>query len=309
MATITYNPYPEIGQQLTKGLEAIASALTPTSTVDDFVNEIYKFIQPIYYPAPVSKQLEIEIKSVAYNMINAYNNKTLNYNILYGPIQSNIIEMMLGSTTTDHTPINALKSWFLDIEDNITKSNLSIEAQTPLLLTTTCANNLYDYLVAKVATPGVWASFFQTPAALNYANIPFWTAACMEGVLIGANATQKGLIAPTTDIVSVDIISALIGGLAIGGGKIIFKWVPRIQPQQLSTKLSLDKEVIATLANSSAGMAGMRPLSIFHWVDCGAHSPHWCNTVCAGGGGKKSRNVDGDADAEVCGGAMAPQNN
>ena len=56
---------------------------------------------------------------------------------------------------------------------------------------------------------------------------------CVEGGLIGAKATPKGLITPTIDIVSVNIISSLIGALAIGAGKVIFKWVPRIQPSEL----------------------------------------------------------------------------
>jgi len=236
MADFTFNPYPQIGTQLTAGMDAVSGALTVASTVDDLVNAVYNYIQPIYYPSTtgaVPKQIEVEIKSVAYNMINAYNNKVLGTSINYNAGQNNLIYMMTGEATVDRTPINALNARILDIEDNISKANLSISEQTPVLLAIQCAKSIYAYWVTKVATPGTWAAFFQTPAPLNYANIPFWMVACIEGALIGAHATEKGLIAPTTDIVSVDIISALIGGLTIGAGKVIFKWVPRIQPSEL----------------------------------------------------------------------------
>ncbi|HXB41893.1 MAG TPA: hypothetical protein VNZ49_15230 [Bacteroidia bacterium] len=237
MATPTFNPYPALAGQLAKGLDSISAALNPTSTVDDLVNAIYNFIQPLYYPAtaatPVPEALQIEIKSVAYNMINAYNNKALGGTIIYDDEQMKFIGMLLGLNTTNNTPINALNSWLLDIEDNISEADLSLDAQTPLLLTTETGKAVYAYWVSKVATPGTWAPFFQNQAPLNYANIPNWVAACMAGTLIGANASQKGLIAPTTDITSVNIISALIGALAIGAGKVIFHWVPNIQPKDL----------------------------------------------------------------------------
>ncbi|MBK9286009.1 MAG: hypothetical protein IPM51_17065 [Sphingobacteriaceae bacterium] len=271
MADFTFNPYPQIGSQLTAGMDAVSGALTPASTVDELVNAVYNYIQPIYYPSStgaVPKQIEIEIKSVCYNMINAYNNKLLGSTLRYSDAQMNIVSMMLGATTQDRTPINAINPWLLDLEDNISKAGMNISLQTPLLLGIQCGKSIYAYWVSKVATPGTWAPFFQTPAPLNYANIPFWLKACMEGALIGANATQKGLIAPTTDIVSVDIISALIGALTIGAGKVIFKWVPRIQPDQLpSPKLTLNKEMISQLNFDTGGLEGeigggaaMRPI-------------------------------------------------
>jgi hypothetical protein len=169
---------------------------------------------------------------VVYNIINAYNNQMLRG---YDEQQMIIIGMMLGPTTTTLTPINALDSWFADIENNISESGLSLCDQTALLLAIEVAKRVYPYWITKVAEPGTWAPFLQKQTGLNYANIPFWIVACIEGTLIGGCTCDKGLIAPTTDIVSVDIISALIGALVIGAGKVIFKWVPRIQPAQLMT--------------------------------------------------------------------------
>lgn len=235
----TFNPYPLIGTQLTTGLDALAAVLTPASTIDEFVNAIYNYVQPIYYPvsspATVPPQIQIEIKSVVYNVINSYNNNPKSASFFYGPKQSYFIDLLLGLKTSNSTPINAINTWLLDIEDNITKDDMPIAAQTPLLLATIQATHVYAYWNTKIATPGTWAPFFQTPAALNYANIPHWLVACVEGALIGAQATPRGLIQPTTEIVGVNIISALIGGLAIGAGKVIFKFVPRVQPANLVT--------------------------------------------------------------------------
>ncbi|MCC7534132.1 MAG: hypothetical protein IT246_09345 [Bacteroidia bacterium] len=233
MAIKTFNPYPLIGTQLTAGMDAVAASLSPTSTVDEFVNVIYNLVQPLYYPpVPAPPQLEVEIKSVIYNIINAYSSKVIN-TLPWTAQQQNFIQMMLGLNTTNNTPINSLDIWLSDIQDNISDANQSIDDQTPLLLAIKCGISVNSYWSSKVETPGEWSRFFQPRAASNYANIPLWVVACMEGALIGANASQKGLIAPTTDITSVNIISSLIGAVTIGAGKIIFKWIPEIIPSNL----------------------------------------------------------------------------
>lgn len=233
MSTPTFNPYSPIGEQLSKGLDFIAQKLKADSTIDEFAQAIYDYIQPLYYPT-ANKQVEIEIKSVVYNIINAYNNKALGTTIPYNEQQMNFIFMMLGEITNDRIPINAIKMWLLDIENNISKSGLNLEEQTPLLLSIEAGKSIYDYWVSKTETPGDWSNFFQTPKALNYINIPFWLTACINGTLIGANTSQNGLVAPSTDITSTNIISSLIGALSIGAGKVVFKWVPEIQPLELT---------------------------------------------------------------------------
>lgn len=236
----TFNPYPLIGTQLTAGLDAIAADFAGGfSTVDDLVTSIYNYVQPIYYPvtggAPVPMNLQVEIKSVVYSVINAYNNNPQTASLMYGPKQSYFIDLLLGLKTSDTTPINALDSWLADIEDNITKDNMTIAQQSPLFLATESARSVYAYWENAVTTPGDWATYFESNAFKNYVNIPFWTVACTEGALIGAQATSRGLISPTTDIVTVSIVSSLIGALAIGAGKVLFKWVPRVQPSDLVT--------------------------------------------------------------------------
>lgn len=281
MAIVTFNPYPLIGTQLTTGLDTISGALTGTSTVDDLVNEIYNYIQPIYYPTsggvPVAKRIEVELKSVIYNIINAYSDKVIK-KMTWTEQQSNFIGIMLGYITTNGTPINALNTWLQDIQDNISKANQSIEEQTPLLLGIGCGISIYAYWIAKVATPGDWSTFFETSEPHNFANIPFWTVACMEGALIGANASQEGLIAPTTDIISVNIISSLIGALAIGAGKVIFNWVPEILPRDLI--LENNGKLFGGFSDAIDSGGGNSERGIFGWrKNKGCETNSHCNNV------------------------------
>lgn len=232
MGTKTFNPYPLIGGQLIKGMDEIAKALNSNSTEEELAEIIYKYIQKIYY-SQATTQLELEIKSIVFNIINSYNNQRV-LGTMFNFHQMVFVDMLLGETTTDNTPINALGAWLTDIEDNVVSSNLSTDQITPLMLGVESGKNIYEYWLKKVNDPGDWKKFFQPELSQNYINIPFWLTSCIEGALVGSSCSERGLIAPTTDIVTVEIVSALIGSLTLGAGKVIFNWVPRIQPNQLS---------------------------------------------------------------------------
>ena len=237
MATKTFNPYPLIGSQLIKGMDEIAKSLNSNSTEEDLAEVIYKYIQKIYY-SQATTQLELEIKSIVFNIINAYNNQKV-LGTMFNYQQMIFVDMLLGETTTDNTPINSLGTWLTDIEDNVVSSNLSTDQLTPLLLGIESGKNIYEYWLKKVNDPCNWKKFFQPELSQNYINIPYWLTSCIEGALVGASCSDRGLIAPTTDIVTVEIVSSLIGSLTLGAGKVIFRWVPRIQPNQLSGGFSV----------------------------------------------------------------------
>jgi len=75
MPQVTVNPYEEIGAQIAPGLNSIIGALTGSPSIDDLVNAVYVYVQPLYYPVPtgvtVPLQTQIQIKSVARNAINS----------------------------------------------------------------------------------------------------------------------------------------------------------------------------------------------------------------------------------------------
>ena len=243
MATNTINPYPIVGTQLTNGLAALSANLTNSSTVANLVTQVYNYVQSVYYPSAgsVPQDIQTEVQAAIYHIINGYNNSILRTSAsCLTTKQAYFVELMLGLKLTNTTPINYLSSWILDIEDNITKAELSTDEQIPLLLGTQMASTMNTYWTSQVASPNtLWTSIFSSNTAENYANIPHWTAACIDGAIIGATASPlTGLITPSTDITSVTIISALAGALAIGAGKVMFGWVPRIQPTSVVSAMA-----------------------------------------------------------------------
>jgi hypothetical protein len=125
-------------------------------------------------------------------------------------------------------PVNNLNDLLKDIEESIVTSGITIPEQKPLLLSVLSGIVINKYWIDKINNPDQWKLFFNDNSAINYANIPFWVESCMQGALIGANASAIGMISPSIDITTVEIISSLIGALSIGSGKIIFNWCPKV---------------------------------------------------------------------------------
>jgi hypothetical protein len=129
-------------------------------------------------------------------------------------------------------PFESLKTWILDIEDNITKSDLTYEEQIPLLLATQVGNTDYDYWISKLNVPGSWAPYIPTSAALKTSPLlVYWVIASIVGTLVTANLSARyGLIdSNSRPAVGIDIASALAGSIGVAAGKVIFDYIPRIQ--------------------------------------------------------------------------------
>lgn len=297
MSSQTLNPYSVISGQIVAAMNQIASSLDADSTENDLVKVVYEMVQPIYYPDATAAQ-EIEIKSVASNIINAYCNGALNTQPNFNAIQIYFIELLTGLKTASTTPINSLDSWYRDIEGNVSKANLSTDEQTSIFLATQTARTINNYWLDQIGIVTDWEPFLQNDLR-DYANIPLWTIAAVEGALLGASASEKGLIAPTTDITSVDIVSSLIGAVTIAAGKVIFKWVPQIQPINISDaiddELNFDKEIVVQLTGGQTGVAALGPkrskrkkghcrYSRDHFTQCtgGANQTLASRCVCGG---------------------------
>ena len=79
-----------------------------------------------------------------------------------------------------------------------------------------------------------WSGYF----ILNnndYNSIPAWVAASMEGALAGYAANMQGLNEPTINKETNTMWAALIGALTIAAGKVVFGWIPRIQPETITS--------------------------------------------------------------------------
>ncbi len=224
----TINPYASlIGQQISAGLTAVINAIPLSPTADDLVAQVATYVSSIYYLTP-NAQTTVEIKALAYNAINSYrNNLVLNGNALYNGTQAPFIQMLIGNC--GNTAPDSFQDRNADIEDNIGTSELTVLEQNPLFLATTFGTNANRYWIQQVANPtSPWISHFSTNAGQNYMNISLWSTAAMNGALAAYGATPAGLIEPTINAVSNQMISALIGALTITAGTVLFKWIPRI---------------------------------------------------------------------------------
>ena len=236
MSQNTVNPYAQIGAQIAPGLTSIGNAAS-LNNVDDLVNAVYAYIQPLYYSG-ASTQVDIEIKSVAYNAVNS----CMNWSVMlgdttYNAMQAPFIELLIGSSMTSNLAPDSFQDRVLDIEDNIGTASLTATDQTPLFLATTVGNNAYQYWAAQIAGGGgsLWNPHFSSNAGQNYMNSLLWNSGAMNGALAAYAASPIGMIEPITAVVSTKMISALIGALTITAGKVLFNWTPRVtKPLQLS---------------------------------------------------------------------------
>lgn len=253
MSQATVNPYEIIGTQYAAGLAAIIAALPVSPTIDDLVTAVYNYVQPIYYPVSmgvtVPLQVQTEIKSVANHAINSYINSLVpSGSAMFVPSQFPFIGALIGSVVSKCLPIN-LTNWIGDVEDNITKTDLTVDEQRPILMATAIGEAAYTYWRTETLAGGgsAWASYF----ILNnndYNSIPYWVEASMNGGLCGYGANYQGLVEPNTDRFSTTMISSLIGSLTIAAGKVIFGWIPRI-----TKKLTLNSQTVSALSNAATG--------------------------------------------------------
>lgn len=230
MAQKTINPYPNLGAQFIAGLNAIISV--PITSVDVLVNAVANYVESVYYPAGLSSVQKVEVKSVAYSAVDSYldgllRNPATN---LYNSKQSSIIKMLAGPPMTSFLAVDEISDRISDIEDNLTLCGLNVENQTPLFFATMIGVNAYNYWLAQIALGGAsaWHGYFNTAKVSAMGNVPFWTAAAMEGALIGSRSTNNGMIEPSDSIIGVEIISALTAALTIAVGRVVYGWIPML---------------------------------------------------------------------------------
>lgn len=255
----TVNPYVAVGLELPSGLNSIIAFLPASPTVDNLVDAVIAFVQPLYYPGATAATI-VELKSVAYNVVNSYrSNLVLSGNAMFNPNQAPFVQMLIGGGMTANTSPDSVADRIADIEDNIGTSELTVPEQTPLFLATTLGSQAYTYWVAQLAIapppPSAWAGYFSSNAGQNYMNTLQWTVAAMNGALAGYGAAPAGLVAPTVNMVTTNMASALIGALTATAGKIIFNWIPRItKPIQLNMQRigSLNNGIVPVQPNATA---------------------------------------------------------
>lgn len=76
----------------------------------------------------------------------------------------------------------------------------------------------------QIDTTGSWAAYMSGNVAIDYASMPYWADAAMFGAQFTYNQVNGTDAAATSMVFS----STLIGSLAVGAGKVVFGWVPKV---------------------------------------------------------------------------------
>ena len=135
-------------------------------------------------------------------------------------------------------PIESILNYLGNIENNIPKAGLNVREQSPLFMAVQIGKASYDYWVAVIATPGSWANFISATASTNRTMLTDWVAASIEGSLLGGGlASSYGLIDPPR-ITGIDIVSSLTSAIGIAAGKVVFKWIPEVEPNNIRSRVN-----------------------------------------------------------------------
>ncbi len=231
MSQSTINPYSTLGTDFTNGLVTFIGAYSSGAvTLTELISEINTIIEGDFYTS-ASAQQQIEINANTTNAINSYINGLLWGNkTIYNARQMKFIRM-LSREALRKIEVVALNNYLLDVEDNITKSDLTVPEQIPLLIATMLGETAYSYWNTDVNATGAsqkWTGYYQSNQAYNYANIPFWVAAAIEGALVGYGSSPDASLEPTTAMVSSKMIAALQGALAVNIALVALQIIPRI---------------------------------------------------------------------------------
>ncbi len=237
MATQTINPYPSLGKYLTDGLDDLIKNISGTPTFDEFNGFIESYISKTF-DFEKNKLTEIDLISIIPLSVNGYTN---------GKIETSSVEQSLFIDTLLNTIIKSqpleIPNLISDFEENISKSNLKTNEQIPLFFATQIGTTMFNYWLKQIndgeASP--WYRFLNTNYAVNIANLPYWILASIQAPLIlsylGEYSTnlKEGI-----KIAGPFFITALTACIGLAAGKLIFKWLPKINVPQLT----LDKQPI-----------------------------------------------------------------
>lgn len=186
---------------------------------------IMGYVGHIYYPTPTAFE-QTELYAITVNAINDYTNIHLDG---YTSQQNYFITVLLNAIF--EVPVESINEFLEDVNDQITRSNMTMAEKVPLYMAVAVGVNNYAYWLTEIRNTSsnfYTFGYFNNREWSNTAALPYWVAAAIHGTLSGANkARTYGLVDPQK-IIGVDIVTALWAGLAVGVGKVMFKFLPRL---------------------------------------------------------------------------------
>jgi len=247
------NPFLSSEKLHIDGLDYIGKNIGADAKISDLIEVVFKYIAEVYFDKKVSKQVEVDLKSVISFSINGYLNSTVQWgSTTYSQEQYYFIKSLISNTIT--LPPLSIKDYILDVEENIINGDLAPNEQAPLLLTTAIGKADFDYWSARMENPSPWDNYFPNPnLVMSY--FGHYVISSMIGTLTVANS-MKFLDVETardTNIGDANFITGLAGSLAVAAGKVIFNWIPKINTNDFAITMMLNRGEIARLDSFEGG--------------------------------------------------------
>lgn len=227
MASPTYNPYRDYETLFTDGLDYIVTNLTPPVnyyTITDLVTAYFNSL-----PTPPGPEQLQAFSRLAINSGNDYINSRIAGNLNYNANEWAFVESVLGGLKENS--IDSYDSFLEDAQEQLAQADFNTPSKTALYvaLALTRASNTYWNTV--VTTPGSWATYINSNAAINYANIPHWVSATFVGVLSGfaqiqdPNMPNSGILTSQGRYFAAE--GSVWSALGVTVGKVILRWAKR----------------------------------------------------------------------------------
>ncbi len=229
MATQTYNPYIADAALLSDGLDYVIANLASTPTFYDLLETCEDYLYTLIPGAPASVGLGMRITLT--NTYNAYVNNKIEQNLNYDIDQLLFVNAAYKGIKSQS--INSLEDFLVSGRQQLAMDTFSTFSKGPAYYALMEAEVSYNYWLTKVSTPGGWATYFDSNAAINYSNIPHWVAAAYVASYAGWSQGQEvNLNFPIPSqqpgiAVMLTKTAAMLSALMLTSGEVIFRWSNR----------------------------------------------------------------------------------
>ncbi len=226
MAIPILNPYKEGVSLFTDGLDYIIANIPGSPTYSDLSDTIIDYFNSL--PDPPTDGITL-IETGMANSVNDYVNSKIAQNQNFGGAEWAMVDAVLCGIKEQS--IDSTGDFLDACMEQLTQSDINTISKTSIYAAIGLAKASDAYWKAIVTTPGGWATYINSNAAINYANIPFWTTATFAGTFSGFAQVQAPNMGEAnvwnTDGRKFASVIALGSALVLTAGKVIFKWAQR----------------------------------------------------------------------------------
>ncbi|MFZ7166075.1 MAG: hypothetical protein ACO1G5_00875 [Bacteroidota bacterium] len=199
MIAPTINPYEEIGTFFKDGLDYLVAHPPAGDWTISYINEtLITFLDE----EDADNNFGKLIASIFPNSVNDWTNLKIAANLKANSGQMALIEAILESIK-ENTIDSLDTTWYQSANEQIALSDIDTIDKAPLYIALAITSSSLSYWNDIVTTPGSWATFLSSNAAINYAKIPAWASASFVGSLSGFAQVKDIDITQTSDLTSV----------------------------------------------------------------------------------------------------------